>query len=189
MGFVGIKIENPGIFIPKKSPNPGIFIPQKSKNPEIWDPGKIPSMFRPFPEKFLSFLCLFNLHNFLYNHPIPFPIFTKKIDVARPLLHEGRKARVNKIYLSPPLYDTPTRPHNLEISFQFLQAFNSLFLAKKETAKNAEFTRAIFATFQPTPCPKDQLFSYLCPTSPKNLIFSIKLVACESNEGLTVSLG
>ena len=130
MGFVSIKIENPG------------KIPQKSKNPEIWDPGKIPSKFRPFPEKFLSFLCLFNLHNFLYNHPIPFPIFTKKIDVARPLLHEGRKARVNKIYLSPPLYDTPTRPHNLEISFQFLQALNSLFLAKKETAKNAEFTRA-----------------------------------------------
>ena len=129
--FIGIK--NRG-FIPHKSRNPEIFIPQKSR--------KIPFNFRPFPEKFLSFLCLFNLHNFLYNHPIPFPIFTKKIDVARPLLHEGRKARVNKIYLSPALYDTPTRPHNLEISFTFLQAFNSLFLAKKETAKNAEFTRA-----------------------------------------------
>ena len=60
--FFGIK--NRG-FIPYKSQNPDIFIPQKSRNPAIWDPGKIPFNFRPFPEKFLSFLCQLNLHNIL----------------------------------------------------------------------------------------------------------------------------
>ena len=42
---------------------------------------------------------------------------------------------------------------------------------------------------QETPCPHETLFSYLRPERLKNLIFSIKLAGCGSNEGLTVFLG
>ena len=74
--------------------------------------------------------------------------------------------------------DPPT--HDLEIFLQFLQALNALFLSKKKPRKtqNSPAQRAIFASFQPTPCPYEQLCSYFRPDRLKNLIFSIKLGGC-----------
>ena len=82
----------------------------------------------------------------------------------------------------------------VEILVHFLEAFLAIyrnFPCQKSGSvrKCTRSTQIFFASPPETPCPKNQLFSYFRPDRFKNLIFSIKLGGCGSNEGLTVSLG
>ena len=68
--------------------------------------------------------------------------------------------------------------------------FFAVFLAKKTgEMRKCTHTTHIIREHSETPCPYEQVFSYFRPDRPKNLIFSIKLAGCGSNEGSTVFLG
>ena len=94
-------------------------------------------------------------------------------------------------YLSAIIYLVSRTFYGPQILSIFCERFFAILrnFPSKKNREKSHTQRTTFASTQDTPCPKDQLFSYFLPDRLKNLIFTIKLLVCGSNEGSTVFLG